>query len=644
MCGFVAVARDPAAGPVTAAELVPLLARLRHRGPDGAGLVVVRGVGLAAARLAIQGDARGDQPVGGAEGRLAVAFNGELFARAARALRAWLTGRGLGAPPPEAGDTALLAAALAADVGAEGLGGAGTRAAAEAVRASGMGAMVAADLVRGTLWCVRDPLGVKPLAVGRPAGAREVWCASELTPLLCVPGLAPRLSVPGLAPLYGRAALHAQTPFAGLALLGPGSSLALEPGRPEPGWPEPGRPEPGRPGHGSTPEPAPGRAAAEAGLARALAATASEAAGGDAPATLFLSGGLDSAAVAAFAGRADLRALTGRFAPAGGAFDESAAAGEVARQLGLAHEVLDLSDADLLDDLSAVVRALELPVAGPGSLALWRLARHARRQGRIVLTGTGGDELLGGYARLALALGREGPWTRGYEPLAGRLRAVVGPGERLRAALDRRGDLAPLLDPGWRATLEAQHRAWEEAEPGPGADEPWDTALRLEVFGGTLPTLLHVEDRVLMAHGLEGRPVPCLGDVPAAALALPASCRVGPDGEGKPVLRALLRGRIPEAVRSERVKRGFPTPFARAAVGAGRAVAAALLDDRRFLERGWWDVAACRALLSERRPGHDRALFALLSWETWARLFLDGDALAASPQAPPPAPPGDPRR
>ena len=84
---------------------------------------------------------------------------------------------------------------------------------------------------------------------------------------------------------------------------------------------------------------------------------------------------------------------------------------------------------------------------------------------------------------------------------------------------------------------------------------------------------------------------------------------------------------MPEEVRMDRRKRGFPTPFARAARGAARPAVEAILSDRRFRERGWWDVTACRALLDDERPLYDRALFALLSWELWARAFLDGDAI-----------------
>jgi asparagine synthase (glutamine-hydrolysing) len=81
-------------------------------------------------------------------------------------------------------------------------------------------------------------------------------------------------------------------------------------------------------------------------------------------------------------------------------------------------------------------------------------------------------------------------------------------------------------------------------------------------------------------------------------------------------------------------KRGFPTPFDRAARGAGREAVADWLAERRFRERGWWDAAACRALLDAERPAHDRSLFFVLALEWWARHFLDssgaeGEARAA---------------
>jgi asparagine synthase (glutamine-hydrolysing) len=269
-----------------------------------------------------------------------------------------------------------------------------------------------------------------------------------------------------------------------------------------------------------------------------------------------------------------------------------------------------------------------MPVAGPGALSLWRLAKRAAGHTRVVLTGTGGDELFAGYARAALVLGLRGRWTEGYEPLAARIDAA---GDdmlaRHRAAADRAGDLLPLLAPDFLASL--PELDW----PAHGVDasdiDPVERLVHVEVVT-TLPMLFHVEDRVLMAHGLEGRPVLSLGDVPAVAAALPAWHRVGTDGEGKVALRRVLEGKLPDPVRLDRRKRGFPTPFARAARGAGREMVEDILADRRFQERGWWNVDACRRLLDEERASYDRALYALLSWELWARTFLDGPSPATT--------------
>jgi asparagine synthase (glutamine-hydrolysing) len=318
----------------------------------------------------------------------------------------------------------------------------------------------------------------------------------------------------------------------------------------------------------------------------------------------------------------------------GGPFDESAEAAAVARAAGVRHEVVDLSDRDLLLDLEAVVEALEEPAGGPGSLALHRVARRAREHGPVALSGTGGDERLGGYARIALALGRGGRFTVGYEGLSATMDAVgADPLARWMAAVDRGGDVLPFLDPAFRASFPAapaRERARGDLFGGAGAP----SALRALVAAEertTLAMLLTVEDRVTMGLGLESRPVPCLGRVGDTALRLPDDALVGPDGEGKRALREGLLGSIPEAVRVDARKRGFPTPFHRAATGAGRDVAEQVLSDRRFRARGWWDVAACRRLLNEPRPAHDRALFSVLSFETWARRFLDGDAFDAVP-------------
>lgn len=455
----------------------------------------------------------------------------------------------------------------------------------------------------------------------------ETWFASTMAPLLAATGGHRTLDPDALCDRL--VAPEARTPLvAGLRLAEVGRRVAVIAAA-EAGTVRYAPPPPSSGGSGVAPD--------LDQIREAFSDAAREAAEMRGPVSLFLSGGLDSAGVAAWCERKDILAITGRFAPLGGPYDESEGAEAVASGLGLRHEVMTLADRDLLLDLPEVVAALEEPSGGPGSLALHRVARRAREHGRIALSGTGGDERFGGYARVALALGREGAWTKGYEPLAARLAAVGSdPRRRWLAAVDRADDLVPWLAPAFAASLPleaARHRAraWLFG-PGGVADEPTPArALVRAEIATSLHMLLRVEDRVTMSLGLESRPVPCLGRLPAVAARLPEGDLVGPDGEGKRALRAALSGRIPEGVRTDRRKRGFPTPFHRAATGAGRDIATAILCDRRFRERGWWDVERCRGLLAEERPGHDRALFTILSYELWARAFLDGDALHVPP-------------
>lgn len=588
MCGFVGVWRPPGAPPAPPGPLAAALGRLWPRGPDQRGSVCRGRFALAAARLAVRGGRESDQPLGAEDSGWWLAYNGEVLPPPA--------------PEPLGADTPALLAALA---------GAGPGAALARLD-GGMGAFAAYDERGQRLYLARDALGIKPLYYAR---TREggVAFASTLAALFAVAPEARALDLAGFAELVAWHRPRTRLPFAGVAAVDPGVCLAFA-----------FHPD-GRLGATPVARLAPPLATAAAGggpaeLWAALAEAAPRAARAEGGATLLLSGGLDSAAVLAAAGPAVGGALTGRFDPAGGPLDESPAAAAVAGALGRPHTVVPLADAELVDALPAVAAALEVPLAGPGALALWLLAPHAARRGKVLLSGTGGDEWLGGYARTALALGRAGPYTAGYEALAADLLVPgLGEAERLVRAFDRSAVLGPLLHPDLRAALPAP----EPPRVAPG-ETLWQ-ALRREEVEGTLAALLHVEDRVFMAHGVEARPVLCLGAVPRVAAGLGLDALIGPDGEGKRALRAALVGRIPEAVRTDPRKRGFPTPFARAARGAGRARVRAWVADPAFARRGWWDARAVGALLDAERPAHDRALYSLLLIEWWARHFLDAE-------------------
>lgn len=625
MCGFVGVIRGAGRG-VRREEFSRASAFIARRGPDGTGIFIDGEIGLAATRLAIQGGREGDQPLRSADGRFVLAYNGELFASHRRAIRGTLRAEGAG-EVRAVSDSALLLAWLAHRFDERAAGEPVPASAFEILR-GGMYAFAFVDLSTREVFLHTDGQ-IKPLHVAARPDAGEVWFASTPAALWATIGGPRAIDVEEWAfrlvcPDGRRPLLRISTGVEEVrdrVLV----ADAAEPGRVREATLA-----------GRMPRTPAGSPELDE-VREAFEEAAREAAETSGPVSLFLSGGLDSAAVAAWCGRGDVLALTGRFDPVGGPFDESADAAAVAASAGLRHEIVSLSDADLLDDLSDVVSALEDPSGGPGSLSIHRMAHRARAHGRVVLSGTGGDERFAGYARIALALGREGAWTKGYEGLSLRMnRAGADPRRRWLAAVDRSDDLVPFLDPAFAATLPlaaARQAVFDVAFPagdGPEAPPPARALADAEI-ATSLRMLLRVEDRITMSLGLESRPVACLGRVPSTAARLNEGALVGVDGEGKRSLRAALEGRIPNVVRQRHEKRGFPTPFHRAATGAGRAAALAILEDRRFRERGYWNVAACRRLLDEARPAHDRALFSVLLHETFARLFVDGDALRSVP-------------
>jgi asparagine synthase (glutamine-hydrolysing) len=592
-----------------------LLPWIHHRGPDEESIYVHGGFGIAVARLSIRGGDAGRQPVISDDGQVVLAFNGELFDKVPKGESdtRWLLEDYLrNAAEPAIQDGGLAWEWLSLLLPLRGA----------------MGCVVVFDRARQRLRIVQGRPTIKPVHLGTDAQG-ALWFASELTPLLAA---VPEWRALDASRAGALANVHfvAEGPYAGLDPATGGALGEWELDGEGFRMPAPSSTQVVRWGDSLGWE-----AAETPSLREAWRSAARMAADVEGPVSLFLSGGLDSSGVAALCGRDDVLALTGRFAPHGGALDESAEAAAVAKHCGLRHEIIDLRDEDLLADLPDVIRALEMPTAGPGSLSTWRLAKRAAEHGKVVLTGTGGDELFGGYARLALLAGRSGAWTAGYEPLQKRIEdAGEDPTRRFLAAYSRWSDLEPYLDRDFAGGLGSVPEAGFVAPHGEG-----------HVLGRalwherriTLPTLLHVEDRILMRHGLEGRPVLCLGDLPRLAEAWDPERLIGPDGEGKRPLRLALEGLIPEHVRMNKHKRGFPTPFARAARGAGRDRAEAILGDRRFRERGWWNVEACRALLDAERPVHDRAIWMVLAWEVWARLFLDGDAFADTQEEPNPA-------
>jgi len=562
---------------------------LADRGPDGEGAVVGERFGLLHRRLAVVDPAGGAQPMAGRRKGEWLAWNGEVFDHAARRERLERDGERF----VTRSDTEVLAALLGRD-GARAL---------DDLRAQ----FAVAWIDGGSLLLARDRAGEKPL-FWRRDGDRLLF-ASTLDALRALAPFPRDVDQEALSLYLSWGFVPApRTIFAGANKLRAGEWIrATSDGA----W-ETGRLAPTRPREALDVAEAPGAlrdALADAARVRLESS--------DVPVGVFLSGGLDSLAVAAaLRGRAAVRTFTVRSNDP--ATDESDDARRVARALGLPHEIVDAPPIDVDAWRRALLRFGE-PFGAASAVAVDSMARAARRHVKVVLTGDGGDEALGGYERHRL-----------LKRLANlpRVPAIPvpasGPMRRLRRALeiaalapaDRYAEMYEVFGP-WRARLT------------PGDDGGVARDLVRGVWGdagaGDLAAMLRVDrafelpdshcvkvDVACMGNGVEARSPWLDADVLATCDAMPRRARLS-GRTTKVALREMLRRELPDAIDAGRVargKRGFDVGFD-AALGADATRA---LLRGGALERVGVDVATADLIWREHEEGrgnHRVRLFVL---------------------------------
>lgn len=299
----------------------------------------------------------------------------------------------------------------------------------------------------------------------------------------------------------------------------------------------------------------------------------------DVPVVVFLSGGVDSTAVAAAAaaGAGELHTLSVAFDEASA--DERHFAAAAAQAIGSQHHVVELSAGGILDDLGGAVASLDQPSFD--GINSWFVSREAVRLGfKVALSGAGGDELAGGYGSFRRALLAQSalkvPGCKLAAHIAGRTLQYVRPASKIgqlgrafgdlermyqtQYALFSIGRLRSLLANSAALTEDGldERRASQLSADGKGLSIlPAVTALESEMFLGD--RLLRDMDSVSMAHSLEVR-VPLVDTFLSDGLAgLNASDRYMPIGE-KQLLRRQSRKLLDEGFFS-RPKRGFEFPM-----------------------------------------------------------------------------------
>jgi len=371
----------------------------------------------------------------------------------------------------------------------------------------------------------------------------------------------------------------------------------------------------------------------------------------DVPLGAYISGGLDSSTVAVLASRLagdGLLGFTGSFAE-GPEYDEAGHARVVAGQAGIDLHELTIGVEGFIENIGKVIEHLDYPVAGPGAFAQYMVSGLAARHRKVVLGGQGGDEIFGGYARYLIAYFEQcingaiegtmhsGNFVVTYESIIPNLHVLrqYKPlmkhffAEGLFEDLDRR--YYRLIDRG--AQLGRAVR-WEMLD-GPsvydafretffasnvGKQSYFDLMTHFD-FKTLLPALLHVEDRMSMAHGLEAR-VPLL-DHPLVELTatIPADVKFK-GGQLKRLLREAARGLLPAQVVDRKDKMGFPVPLTEWLRGPARDFVMDLLTSGPALGRELVDNRFAADCL-EREGRYGRNLWGLLSLELWQRTFHD---------------------
>lgn len=621
---------------ISAAEMEQRVTRaldsLAHRGPDGEGIhVEPGGVVLGHRRLAIIDPEHGKQPMSSADGAVTVVFNGAIYNYLE--LRRELVAKGH--PIHSYSDTEVLLYAY--------------REWGEACveRFQGMFAFAIWDRAHNRLFCARDRIGIKPF--NYYFDGKTLIFSSEVKAILATGLVNAQANAEGLQDyLTFQFCLEGKTLFKGIQKLEPGHCFVAQM-------------NPGGIGlhvrqywdvsydidesHD------------EAWFIDHLGALIEDATRmhlrSDVPLGAHLSGGLDSSAVVCLA--ADLlkgeriKTFTGAF-PEGPQFDETGYAKAVASFAGTDYHEIYIQGSELPDVLPRLMYYMDEPLAGPGVIPQYYVSKLAAQHVKVVLGGQGGDELFVGYARYLVAylekcLSGAIFETAHQNPYAVTLESIVpnlpllqtykpmlqglwkdglfdSPSRRYFKLIDRSEGMSHLFNP---SVFEGGYSPFESFEKIFNRRELHSMVNRMTYFDlkGSLPALLHVEDRTSMAASIESR-VPLLDHRIVEFMALiPPNIKFA-GGRMKHLFKEALRNTVPAPIFERKDKMGFPTPLTQWTKGVAKEFVRDTLLSDRVRQRGIYNFSAIeRALDSEREFG--RIVWGLLCLELWHRIHIDGD-------------------
>ena len=637
MCGIAGIIKFDRDARVNSDTIRQMCTVMSHRGPDDDGFYVSGQVGIGMRRLSIVDLARGHQPISNEDETAWIVFNGEIYNHAE--LREQLQTRGHHYRTNSDTETIVH---LYEEYGRD------------CVRhLRGMFAFAIWDTKKQHLFIARDRLGIKPLYYRLTP--ESLAFGSEIKVVLAA-GVQPKFNRSVLAEYLAFGYVSGSESFYdGIVKLMPGHTMQVGVDGQvsiQPYWDLPATEQDSS--HDESYYVEKYRDLLEQAVQSHLMS--------DVPLGVFLSGGIDSSAVAALMTklrRAPVETFSVGYAE--DQYSELPYARVVSEHLKSIHHEVLVSREQFFDALPQLIWHEDEPIAWPSSVPLYFVARLARERVKVVLTGEGSDETLGGYARYAFTIKNAAldRYYRGVFPDAVRrvIRDTIQNSSHISANLRRKLAHTPLARDGnsWASLYfdnflcafseQEQHGLLSDevaAEFKAGA--PYESSLEYweRSSGDVLHRLLYTDiktylvellmkqDNMSMAASIESR-VPFLDHVLVEfGTNIPRKFQL--QGlSGKQILKKAVQDLLPHEILY-RKKLGFPTPWSRWLKGPQLQEIRDLLLEPRSMDRKLFKRAAIERLFDEHKAGyidHYDRIWRLLNLELWHRVCVEGEGQPA---------------
>jgi asparagine synthase (glutamine-hydrolysing) len=635
MCGVAGILEFGSDARVSAPALRDMCSIISHRGPDDDGFYTDGALGIGMRRLSIVDVAGGHQPISNEDGTLWIVFNGEIYNHAA--LREDLMARGHRYVTHSDTETIIH---LYEQYGADCV-----------QRLRGMFAFAIWNRNTKTLFIARDRLGIKPLYY--QLTRERLLFGSEIKALLAHGGIRPEFNRAALPEYLAFGYLSGEESFySGIRKLLPGHTLTIGPnGQAEVHqyWDL----------DSSQTDPSRDENYYVQTYRELLEGAVNSHLMSDVPLGVFLSGGVDSSAVAALMTKIRREPVeTFSVGYTEQTYSELPFARTVSDHIHSRHHEVLVSESDFFASLPHLIWHEDEPIVWPSSVSLYFVAKLARDRVTVVLTGEGADETLAGYTRYAFTL-KNAALDRAYRSvmpavLRRGLRHSVANSSLLGATLRRKLEHTFLAKDGesWASfyfdnffsafsAAEQKELLTSEfaREVAPSAAykhvlEYWERSsgdmlqrLLYTDIKTYLVELLMKQDNMSMAASIESR-VPFLDHVLVEfATRIPREVQI--QGlSGKRILKKAVEDLLPHSILY-RPKLGFPTPWSGWLAGPRLESIRELLLEPRSLNRGYFRRESIDHLFNEHRDQHrdnyDR-IWRLLNLELWHRVCLEGES------------------